>query len=80
MIEYRAYNPEEIENMRTAIRGLYIYDNELRKTMSEFEISSVVEQMMQTYLVAGITCDQLQKLYYNKITAETKKVKDEPIV
>lgn len=68
-----AYSPKEIENMRTAIMGLYIYDSELHKTMSVYETSSLVEQMMQTYMAAGITGDQLQKLYYDKLTAANKQ-------
>jgi len=78
MIVDHAYSPEEIENMRTAIMGLYMYDNELHKTMSVYETSSLVELMMQTYMATGITGDQLQKLYYDKLTADNKKGEDEP--
>lgn len=70
-----AYSPEEIENMRSAIMGLYMYGDELHKTMSVHETSSLVEQMVQTYIAAGITGEQLQQLYYDKLMTDDKKEK-----
>ena len=70
------YTAEEIDGMRSSITGLYIYSKETHKHMSLYEIATLSEQMLQTYIAAGITGEKLHQLYYDKLTEDAKKEKD----
>jgi hypothetical protein len=56
------YSAEDLENMRTMIKTLYLFD-EMHMQMSAYERADIAEKMLQTYVSQGIVYQDLQKIF-----------------
>jgi hypothetical protein len=65
------YSAEDIERLRSIIDSLYLSDDTDLRQMSRYERRALGEQMLQTYMSAGISHHELQALL-------TKKTVEEP--
>lgn len=59
------YTAEEIENMRTIIKVLYLYD-ELGRQMTPYETLSITEKMLQTYMSQGLSYSDLSDIHIKR--------------
>lgn len=72
MTKQSDYSAEDIENMRTILKVLYLSD-ELNKQLSVYELHDIAEKMLQTYISQGLTYDDLSKIQLARTSNDINK-------
>lgn len=64
------YTAKEIADLRSVIAVLYVHP---LGSLGVYEQTSLVEQMLQTYMAAGVTYLDLMEIYRARVVEEQRK-------